>query len=391
MAEIKSLVFVSNYFNHHQKYLSDEFHKLLGDGYRFISTVPMEEKRKALGWGEYDIDYIVNAHESLAEYQKAEKLIEEADVVILGSAPEKMLRERIKAGKLTFRYSERLLRHGLELKKYFYRFFRYHYFNPRKCNVYLLCSSAYTSADYKKFGLFKNKAFKWAYFTEAKEYENVDKLIEEKNGVEILWCGRFLKLKHLDDVIRVLSELINEGFKCKLKVIGTGPEEENLKELSKTLKCENSISFVGTMAPEQVRENMEKADIFLFTSDFNEGWGAVLNESMNSCCAVVSSHAAGATPFLVSDGKNGFVYESGNLKDLYEKVKYLLENPEQAKKMGREAYETITKTWSPEVAANRFLALSNSILNSGNPFVYSDGPCSPSKPLKNNWYKGKNK
>ena len=391
MSDVKSLVFVSNYFNHHQKYLSDEFYKLLGEGYHFISTVPMEAKRKALGWGEYDLDYIINAHESQAAYQKAEYLIKKADVVILGSAPEKMLRERIKAGKLTFRYSERLLRHGLELKKYFYRFFRYHYLNPRKSNVYLLCSSAYTSADYKKFGLFKNKAFKWAYFTEAKLYEDVDKLIEQKNSAEILWCGRFLKLKHLDDAICVLSRLIKEGFKCKLKVIGTGPEEETLKELSATLKCKDSISFVGTMSPEQVRVNMETADIFLFTSDFNEGWGAVLNESMNSGCAVVSSHAAGATPFLVSDEKNGFIYESRNITDLYEKIKYLLENSEETKKIGKEAYKTITELWSPKVAANRFLELSNSILNTGNCLLFSNGPCSPSKPLKNNWYKGKKK
>ena len=145
------------------------------------------------------------------------------------------------------------------------------------------------------------------------------------------------------------------------------------------------------MSPEQVRVNMEKADIFLFTSDFNEGWGAVLNESMNSGCAVVSSHAAGATPFLVSDEKNGFIYESRNITDLYEKIKYLLENSEETKKIGKEAYKTITELWSPKVAANRFLELSNSILNTGNCLLFSNGPCSPSKPLKNNWYKGKKK
>lgn len=51
------------------------------------------------------------------------------------------------------------------------------------------------------------------------------------------------------------------------------------------------------MKASEVRSYMEKADIYLFTSDFNEGWGAVLNESMNSGCAVVASHAIGSVPF----------------------------------------------------------------------------------------------
>ncbi len=49
--------------------------------------------------------------------------------------------------------------------------------------------------------------------------------------------------------------------------------------------------MLGAMSPDKVRAYMERADVFLFTSDFNEGWGAVLNESMNSGCAVVASHA----------------------------------------------------------------------------------------------------
>lgn len=55
----------------------------------------------------------------------------------------------------------------------------------------------------------------------------------------------------------------------------------------------------------KVREHMEDADIFLFTSDYNGGRGAVLNESMNSGCMVAASHAIGSVPFLLEDGKRG--------------------------------------------------------------------------------------
>ena len=84
-------------------------------------------------------------------------------------------------------------------------------------------------------------------------------------------------------------------------------------------------AMLGAMPPEEVRRHMEKADIYLFTSDFNEGWGAVLNESMNSGCAVVASHAIGSVPFLIKNGENGLIYENGNQLDLEKQVLRLLE------------------------------------------------------------------
>ena len=85
------------------------------------------------------------------------------------------------------------------------------------------------------------------------------------------------------------------------------------------------------MKPEQVREYMEKSEIHIFTSDRNEGWGAVLNESMNSACVPVANKAIGSVPYLINDGNNGFMYKDEN--ELYEKVKYLLNNDKDRKAM----------------------------------------------------------
>ena len=48
---------------------------------------------------------------------------------------------------------------------------------------------------------------------------------------------------------------------------------------------------------------MEKSHIHLFTSNHLEGWGAVVNEAMNSGCAVVANREAGAVPYLIEHGK----------------------------------------------------------------------------------------
>ena len=48
-----------------------------------------------------------------------------------------------------------------------------------------------------------------------------------------------------------------------------------------------------------------------------EGWGAVLNEAMNSGCACIASHAIGSAGFLIEHGENGFVYRDGDMDDFY--------------------------------------------------------------------------
>ena len=100
---------------------------------------------------------------------------------------------------------------------------------------------------------------------------------------------------------------------------------------------------------------MEKCHIHLFTSNYLEGWGAVVNEGMNSGCAEVVNVEVGAAPFLVKHGVNGLVYKDGSYDDMEQQVKFLLDNPQKAAKMGMEAYKTIAKEWNAKEAANRLL------------------------------------
>lgn len=124
----------------------------------------------------------------------------------------------------------------------------------------------------------------------------------------------------------------------------------------------------------------------MFTSDFNEGWGAVLNESMNSGCAVVASHAIGSVPYLMEDKKNGLIYKNGDIDDLYNKVKYLLDNSQKCTEFGKNAYLTLTKEWNSNVAAERFLHVAKNLLKGQSiDGLYTQGPCSEVKKLKNNW------
>ena len=58
------IAFVSNYFNHHQKYLADALYKYTNGEFVFISTREMSNERKALGWQIDEPKYVMHAYES---------------------------------------------------------------------------------------------------------------------------------------------------------------------------------------------------------------------------------------------------------------------------------------------------------------------------------------
>lgn len=185
----------------------------------------------------------------------------------------------------------------------------------------------------------------------------------------------------------VVRRLAAEGVDVRLQLTGTGPMETALRELTQN---EERITLTGPMRPEQVRRCMERSGVFLFTSDRQEGWGAVVNEAMNSGCAVVAGHAAGSVPYLLRDGENGLLYPTGDTQALYRRIRLLLDDPGLQQRLGSAAYRTVTRLWSPEEAARRLLLLAEHILaGEESPVLFEDGPCSPAPLLRDDWYRAK--
>ena len=346
----------------------------------------MTDERKGLGWGIANYpSYVEYYSKDDVSQIKCQNWIDQADILICGSAPEELIQNRIKQGKLVLRYSERPLKRGFEPLKYFPRLIRWQRRNPLGKPIYLLCASAYTASDYHYFGLFENRTYKWGYFPETKKYD-IEQLIanKRKKTVEMLWAGRFIGWKHPELALIIAEKLKADGIEFQLNMIGDGELRQQLQESITAKGLENQVKILGSMPPEQVREHMERTSIFLFTSDFNEGWGAVLNEAMNSGCAVAASHAIGSVPFLLRQNETGMIYRNGDIEDLYDKITYLIQNQAKREILGRNAYHTITDLWNAEVAAQRLLNLCDRLLK-GEDTCYLAGPCSKAEIIKHDW------
>lgn len=354
-----TFTFVSNYINHHQIPLCGALYKTLGEDFTFIQTMPMEEERVAMGWG-VDVSklpYVLCLYEK--EYECL-KIIAESDVVLFGwTEKEDIVASRLQSGKTTLRVSERLYREG-QWKAISPRglIAKYNeHIKYRRQNVCMLCAGAYTASDFHLIGAYPDKMFRWGYFTAFRKYDEtrLDAMKIQDDALHIVWAGRFIPLKHPEYVVRLAKHLRDKGYQYHIHMLGDGELEPSMKQEVTDLGLAGSFTFYGYTEPEKVRDVMEQCHIHLFTSNYLEGWGAVVNEGMNSGCVEVVNAQVGAAPYLIRHGENGLVYPD----DSYEKMEALVEDLfahwDDRKQMGRAAYETIRDMWNAEHAAKELL------------------------------------
>ena len=248
-------------------------------------------------------------------------------------------------------------------------------------DAYLLCSSASSARDYNLLGFYKNRSYKWGYFTEVKAIDPVtlwDRKIAshpQKNTISILWVGRMIGWKHPEVAIKALYSIKKAGYSFVFNIIGDGQVAPMVRRLVEQLQMNDSVHLLGARSTAEVRQYMENAEIYLFTSDRQEGWGAVLNESMSCACAVVANSEIGAVPFLLKDGINGRIYNKGSVDSLVECLIPLMQSESYRRQLGVEAYRTISEQWTPRKAAGNLLQLIDD-LQHGRDTSIEYGPCS---------------
>ena len=354
METTKTYCFVSNYLTPHQLPFCLAMQRATGDRFVFIETDTLPEERRHLGYpilGE-QYAFVINATVSEENKQKAVLAANECDIAIIGSAPDTYIQRRLRENKLTFRFSERIFKKRyfdpLRWVKHTLKNFKY-----RNKNLFFLLSSAYAAHDYKRCGMREEKMLKWGYFPEVAQDVSAE-IKKEPNTC--VWVGRFLNWKHPDDAVNAIIALRKEGYCVSLDLVGSGEMGNALEDIVKKNHAEEYVRFVGNQPYERVREYMNRAEVFLFTSDYGEGWGAVLNEAMDSGCVVVASHAAGSVPYLIKDGENGFIYPSGNGERLLETLKNIFDGKADMEKTSRSARATLASEWNAQRATDKLLA-----------------------------------
>lgn len=379
------IVWVSGFLNSHLNELAKYFKE--NSEFYFIAT---ENRKGQFGFGREVLEY-----DFVLEYFKDEKkdkchaLIKDADVVIFGGGPNDLIKFRANTDKLTFIYSERLFKKGT-IRRFIPSTRKAIKSTFGVCNeksTFVLCASAYLPYDLSLLSLNNGRTLKWGYFPQVKRYQDIETVLDQKKKNSILWAGRFLPLKHPEYVVKMAKILKDKGYDFSINFVGDGEMLKPIEQMINNFDLADRIHLLGKKTTDEVRKIMEESEIFLFTSNKKEGWGAVMNESMNSGCAVVASHQIGSAPILINEGESGLLFKGGNVKSLTKQVERLLNDCEERRSMGKKAYQFITGDYNAQTAGKRLIEFSNAFLN-GKRLEFNDGPMSNADILKDNWYKG---
>lgn len=147
--------------------------------------------------------------------------------------------------------------------------------------------------------------------------------LPKKTGKNFLYFGRLSAEKGVATLIRAFAEL-NSGE--TLSVVGFGPEEERLKELTKELGLEEKVRFLGPVYGEGLTVLLAEARAVVVPSEWYENTPYALLETLASGTPVIAARA-GSLPERIRDEYNGFLFEPGNAHDLAEKIRLLYQVP----------------------------------------------------------------
>jgi len=137
------------------------------------------------------------------------------------------------------------------------------------------------------------------------------KLIQKPPSPKFLYVGRLTDDdKNITFMLNGLSKLKNKEW--SLKIIGTGKDENKLKNLANKLKISDKIEWLGFK--KDPYSEIDYATALLLTSRW-EGFGMVLVEANQRGIPVISSDCKSGPKDIVIPGKNGYLYKEGDIND----------------------------------------------------------------------------
>ena len=135
---------------------------------------------------------------------------------------------------------------------------------------------------------------------------------------------RLVNYKRVNELIMALANLKRDFPSCRLLVIGAGPQEMNLRNLTQTLQLERDVRFLGTLPHDETMTILKRCHLLAMPSVV-EGFGLVTVEAMACGVPFVNSRIP-ATVEITKNGLGGLLFSPEDVNDLEEKIRELLTN-----------------------------------------------------------------
>ena len=156
-----------------------------------------------------------------------------------------------------------------------------------------------------------------------------------------LYAGRLASQKGVDVLIQAVGLA---GPKVSLKVAGSGPEENNLKEIARAYAADK-VEFLGQVDARPLAGLMASARAVVIPSRWPENTPVVISEAFAAGAAIVASRMGGV-PEMVEDGVEGLLVEAENVRELGAALDLLAGDARKARKLGAAGRARLARDFS---------------------------------------------
>lgn len=175
-----------------------------------------------------------------------------------------------------------------------------------------------------------------------------------------MYIGRFGIQKHPDLLLTAWANVIKRNRSATLLLAGDGPDYSKLVDLTQKLKITDQVRFLGTL--NNVKDYLMSSDVLILPSD-SEGMSNSLLEAMALGIPCIASDVEGNAN-LIKDGRNGLLFNLRDTDELTDKILFVMNNRDIARRFAEKAREDVEKNYDLELVSAEYIKLYRELLNS---------------------------
>ncbi len=369
----------------HQIPLAEAIVKRVGEtNFRYISNKPVNRERVKLGWEDMERPWCLSRGDDDTRAE-VEEWCRNADVLFCYLREMDIFEERVRRGLLTIYVSERWFK-PIEIKgfglfnlfvpgwvrmlnpRYFRMAMRFRRLLGDKTRFLYFPMGVLAARDMSRLCFWKPPCFPsnvpdavfrkmrlWGYFV-APSQKTVSEKKVQGEPLRVLWVGRLIPLKRVDTIIQAVCFHAKKMQRCDgvpsitLDIYGIGPDEKRLRKRAPTCDV---VHFHPPVSITEVRALMRSHDVYVFSSNGLEGWGAVVNEALEEGMHVLGTYEAGASTTMLGEDD---LFHAGDWK----RLNVLLERCLAEKRRGVLRGQGIGE-WSVDKAAECLVEIMNEL------------------------------
>ena len=184
----------------------------------------------------------------------------------------------------------------------------------------------------------------------------------EDDIIQIISIGRVVRQKGIQHAINAIANLPPEiQNKVHLNIVGEGDYHATLEKLTIQNNLQKMVTFHGKVIGKPLQDIYQQCQIHLMPTTSHEGLPLTILEGMAFGLTTIASKIGGI-PSAITDGVNGFLIKPGNVQELTQKLKSLIEKPQKISAIGDAARTSVVNHYSEEIMIERTLTVLNSVV-----------------------------